>query len=137
MQVWFLRKLALKSVPLSLIGLRHGRRPAGSHVSHSTQRGFFGRLRAVKASAFERLEDLGSRKEPETAAIADDDSGLECQTGGRRSNFDDVIVEHKYFPHRCVYGAPRPSRFEFGKVQRRPAQQARIAAELRRQKKGE
>src|ERR1700729_1553546 len=109
MQVWFWRDLASESVPLFLIGFRRRRRLAGSDVSHATQRSLFGRLRTIKASAFERLEEPGSRKEPETAAIADEDASLECQTGGRRSNFDDVIVEHKYLLHRRVYGAPKPS----------------------------
>jgi len=69
--------------------------PAGRELCKPAQRRLLGGLRAVEELTFQRLEDVGGRKESVIATVANNDASLERHASTRRADFDNVVVKHK------------------------------------------
>jgi hypothetical protein len=85
-----------------LAGSRNrGRSHAGfssQHFRDAPERGLSRRFGVIEALTFKRIECAGRSKEFETASVANDNTCLKCNAYGRRSDLDDVIVEHRAPP---------------------------------------
>jgi hypothetical protein len=65
-------------------------------AGHLTQGGPLGRPRILEQLPLERIEGVGGGEEPEAAAVAHDDAGLNGDSNGLGPNLDDVVVGHDF-----------------------------------------